>query len=121
MSTVDKHELMIRGARSRLVDLNKERLALLKMFKELDVQEELVERRVRQELPEPPLGASGRRLVRGGSAHRTWAALEKGRRVTPDDVAGLTGVPRKQANQSLNQLVAQKLVRRVKRGVFQLR
>lgn len=117
---ISKHDLMLRGARSRLVELNKERLELLKMFKELDIQEEKPV--LNNHLPEPPKGASGRRLVKGGTIHKLWAYMSNHPVIiTPDDITEPLKLSRTGATSALNQLVGQKLAVRVGRGRFRLK
>lgn len=118
---ISKYELMLRGARSRLVELNKERLELIKMFKELDIAE-AEQKPANNDLLDPPVGASGRRLQKKGPPHRIWNYLtQHPGTTTAIAVAGVLKITLTQARGALNQLVKQKLAVKVGRGTYKLK
>lgn len=112
---IKKHDLLLRGARSRLVELDKERFELIKMFPELETGPP-------PEREEPPVGASGRRLVKGGSTHKVWLYMvgHPGL-VTVGLISQALHIPQKTAYSSLNQLVAQRLAVKFGRGSYKLK
>lgn len=117
---IDIRDFALRGARSRLVELEKEKQAILKRFKELDLEEAASE--AAAEL-EPPLGAGGRRLSKTGLTFKVWAwwvTEKKINSISTRDVVEALGVKSGAASGAINQLVAQKLAKRVGRGVFRL-
>lgn len=115
---IDIRDFALRGARSRLVELEKEKQAILKRFKELDLEEAASE--AAAEL-EPPLGAGGRRLSKTGLTFKVWWVTEKKiNSISTRDVVEALGVKSGAASGAINQLVAQKLAKRVGRGVFRL-
>lgn len=112
---ISKAELMLRGARSRLVEINRERLELVKLFPELEAAIPV------PEIIEPPVGASGRRLVKGGTTHKVWQwMVTHGNSTTVQAVADALHIPPKTAYTSLNQLVQQKLATKIGRTGYRL-
>lgn len=112
-------EFAVMGARISLIELEKRKQAILKQFPELDIEETAEETNA----TEPPVGASGRRLTKNGMAYRIWAWWTTNKKISSistRDVVEALNVKTPAAASGLNQLVAQKLAKRVGRGVFRL-
>ncbi len=124
MSTINKQTLMMMGARSRLVEIESERLQILKMFPELDDERHAV-------APEPP--AKKRRATKGekkrAPAKRTKAGrvdrmnevallVSRIERIDADRVAEEMDITRQNAHQLLSNARAKGIIKRIKPGIY---
>jgi hypothetical protein len=113
--SINKNELMLRGARSRLVELDKERLEILKLFPELDTQTQAPSN------AQPPVGASGRRLMKTGTAFKLWSFMTGEGVVTAGLASEKLRLSKKTVYNALTQLEKQKLAVKVGRGQFRIK
>ena len=116
MSSINKQELMLMGARSRLVELETERLQLLKMFPELDISNEPPPRKKARQVRKARKQKA--KVQRGKIKPIAMVLLTKHKEVTPQMLAEDANIELKRANNILHNLMSNGEAKRIGRGIY---
>jgi predicted transcriptional regulator len=116
MASINKQELMLMGARSRLVELETERIQLLKMFPELDISETPPRKKARQ--VRKARKQKKVKVQRGKIKPIAMVLLTKHKEVTPQMLADDANIELKRANNILHNLMANGEAKRIGRGIY---
>lgn len=117
MAAITKQELMLMGARSRLVEIETERLQLLKMFPELDINTEPPPRKKAHQVRKARKQKKAK-VQRGKVKPIAMVLLTKHKEVTPRMLADDANVDLTRANNVLHAMMSNGEAKRISRGIY---